>query len=81
MKAFFAIVVPLISAGGALTGILKQFGIRLPMGLGGGGSRGFGGGGYYGSSGYGSEFGRGGGGGGGWMNNAGSLMKIAQAFI
>jgi len=88
VKAFFAVVVPLISAGGALHGILRQFGVKMPMGLdgmvgGGGDYRGSGG--YYGSTGYGgSSFGRdegGGFGGGGMMNNLGSVMKIAQAFM
>lgn len=94
MKAFFAIVVPLVSAGGALHGLLKQFGIRLPAGLeafaagGSGGGRGAYRSGYYGSSGYG-----GGGGserfgelsglatGAGALGAAGSLFKIAQAFM
>lgn len=73
MKAFFAIVVPLLSAGGALHGLLKQLGIRLPMGLmdlgrgGLGGSEGFGG--------FESERG-----GGGWMDNAGNLISIVRAF-
>lgn len=75
VKAFFAIVVPLLSAGGAIGGLLKQFGIRMPFGLDGGARRM--GGGYYGSSGY-SGFG---GSGGGWMDNAGGLMQIAKAFM
>ena len=73
MKAFFAVVVPLVSAGGAIGGIMKQFGVRLP-GLD-GGSRGVGGG-YYGSRGYGSDRG-----GGGMMDNAGNLLNIAKAFM
>ena len=81
VKAFFAVVVPLLSAGGAIGGLLKQFGIRLPagmMGAFGGDTRRYSGG-YYGSSGYSS---RGGDmGGGGWMGNAGSLMQIARAFM
>lgn len=77
VKAFFAIVVPLLSAGGALHGLLKQFGVRLPMGLD-GGSKSYGGG-YYGSSGY--ESGFGGGGGGGAMGSIGSILKIAQQFV
>ena len=40
IKAFFAIIVPLLSAGGAIGGLLRQFNIRLP-GI--GGSSGFGG--------------------------------------
>lgn len=75
MKAFFAVVVPLLSAGGAISGIMKQFGVRLPGGLDGGARTMRGG--YYGSKGYGSDRG----GGGGWMDNAGSLMNIAKAFI
>lgn len=73
VKAFFAVVVPLLSAGGAIHGLLRQFGIRIP-GMDGGASRY--GGGYYGSSGYGR-----GGGGGGWMDNASGLMQIARAFM
>lgn len=76
VKAFFAIVVPLLSAGGAVGGLLKGLGIRLPGGFMGETRRG--GGGYYGSSGYGgSSYG----GGGGWMGNAGSLMQVARAFM
>lgn len=78
VKAFFAVVVPLLSAGGAISGLLKQFGIRMPMGLSSlmeGGAR-RGGGGYYGSAGYES-----GGGGGGWMDNAGGLLSVAKMFI
>ena len=91
VKAFFAVVVPLLSAGGAIHGLLKQFGVRIPM-MGGQASRMAGG--YYGSAGYGggSSGGLGGlgklaglggqqGGGGGWMNNAGSIMTIAKAFM
>lgn len=72
VKAFFAVVVPLLSAGGAIGGLLRQFNIRLP----GMDSRSMysRGGGYYGSSGY-------GGGGGGLMDQAGSLMQIARAFM
>lgn len=74
MKAFFAVVVPLISAGGALHGLLKQFGIRLPAAFD-GTSRTVRGG-YYGSGGYSgsSEF-------GGGMGAMGNLFKIAQAFM
>jgi len=90
VKAFFAVVVPLISAGGAVGGLIKAMGIRVPPGMGsvfgGGSSRG--GGGYYGSRGYGgsstsglgSMFG-GGGGGGGLMDNAGEIFKIAKMFM
>jgi hypothetical protein len=80
-KAFMAVVVPLVSAGGALHGLLKQFGITIPFGLDGmfaTTTRG----GYYGSSGYdgygdgiGSVFG------GEGMNTVGSLMKVARVFM
>lgn len=73
MKAFFAVVVPLLSAGGAIGGLMKQFGVRLPME----GMSSRGGGGYYGSSGYGGDRR---GGGGGLMDNLGSVMQIARAF-
>lgn len=72
MKAFFAVVLPLLSAGGAIGGLLRQFGIRMPM-HGFGTSRG--GGGYYGSSGYGSDRD-----GGGFMDKLGPVMQIARAF-
>ncbi|KAK5112920.1 hypothetical protein LTR62_003742 [Meristemomyces frigidus] len=83
VKAFFAVVVPLLSAGGAIHGLLKQFNIRLPFvdALGGGGM-GRGGGGYYGSKGYdGGGMGGGMGGAGGLMENAGSLMQMAKLFM
>ena len=75
MKAFFAVIVPLLSAGGAISGLMKQFGVRVP-----GTDRGSrrGGGGYYGSSGY------GGGGGGGLMDSMGGMggmMQVAKAFM
>ncbi|KAK3048111.1 hypothetical protein LTR09_010450 [Extremus antarcticus] len=96
MKAFFAVIVPLLSAGGAIGGLMRQFGVKIPGGMGGGDRRG--GGGYYGSAGYdrrGGGFGEsggggigggigsmlGGGGGGGLMQNAGGLMSIAKAFM
>lgn len=66
------VIMPLIT-GGALANILKQFGIRLPVGMLGG----------LGKGGYGDSFsGRGGaynglGGGGGIQ----SIMKIAQMFM
>ena len=75
VKAFFAVIVPLLSAGGAIGGLLRQFNISLP-GMNrrsGFSSRGSG---YYGSSGYGGSEG-----GGGFMGNAGSLMQIARAFM
>jgi hypothetical protein len=82
VRAFFAVVVPMLSAGGAIGGIMKQFGFRLPMGLGGafgldGVARKMGGG-YYGSSGYGSlgDFE-----GGGLMEGAGSLFQVAKMFM
>ena len=74
MKAFFAVIVPLLSAGGAIHGLMRQFGVRVP-GLDGGARRM--GGGYYGSAGYGS----GRGGGGGLMGQAGNLMQMARAFM
>jgi hypothetical protein len=77
MKAFFAVVVPLLSAGGAVHGLLKQFGVKIPL-VDGGSRRG--GGGYYGSSGYGGDS-FGGGEGGGWMNQAGSLISVAKMFM
>lgn len=70
---------PLISAGGAIHSILRQFGVRLPVAFDGVG-RSYDGG-YYGSSGYGNEFGRDGGGGGGAMETMGNMFKIAQAFM
>ncbi|KAK4542071.1 hypothetical protein LTR36_007102 [Oleoguttula mirabilis] len=76
VKAFFAVIVPLVSAGGALHGLLKQFGIRLPM-MDGGSKYSRGMGGSFGSSGFGRQSS----GGGGWMNNAGSLMSLAKAFM
>lgn len=89
MKAFFAVIVPLISAGGAIGGLMKGMGFRIPPGLSsvfGTGSTNRGGGGYYGSRGYGgssSGLGRmfGGGGAGGLMENAGDIMKIAKMFM
>ena len=72
MKAFFAVIVPLLSAGGAIHGLMRQFGVRVP-GLDGGSRRM--GGGYYGSSGYGGDRG------GGLGDNMGSLMQIARAFM
>lgn len=71
MKAFFAVVVPLLSAGGAIGGLMKQFGVRMPMD----GMSSRGGGGYYGSQGYGGDRG-----GGGLMDNLGPIMQIAKAF-
>ena len=77
MKAFFAVVVPLLSAGGAIGGLMRQFGVRMPMT--GGGSRRMGGGyrGYGGDQGGGSLMG----GGGGLMDNAGGLLQMARAFM
>jgi hypothetical protein len=81
-----AVVVPLISAGGALHGLLKQFGVRIPFGLEGlFGATTTRGGGYYGSSGYGGydSYGDGIGSvfGGEGMNTVGSLMKVARVFM
>lgn len=70
----------MISAGGALHGLLKQFGVRIPFGLDGmfdarsgyssyGAYDGYG-------EGYGSVFG-----GSGGMETVGSLMKFAKAFM
>jgi len=78
VKAFFAVVVPLLSAGGAIGGLMRQLGVSLPMGLGGGARYSRGAGGYYGSAGY---DGPGGSGAGGFMGQAGSLMQIAKAFM
>lgn len=89
VKAFFAIVVPLISAGGALHGLLKQFGIRLPAvfdGMSRTTTTSYRGG-YYGSNGYGSNgygssgYGSGMGGAGGAMGTMGNLFQIAKAFM
>ncbi|CAD0093729.1 unnamed protein product [Aureobasidium mustum] len=77
-KAFMAVVVPLISAGGALHELLKQFGVKMPILFDSGAGRG----GYYGSSGYGGyESGSVFGGSGGAMDTVGSLMKVARAFM
>ena len=66
-----AVVVPLISAGGALHGLLRQFGVRLPAVFDGmSGSRT--GGGYYGSVGYGRED---------QSEGFGNLLKVARAFM
>jgi uncharacterized membrane protein YgcG len=76
MKAFFAVVVPLLSAGGAIHGLMRQFGVKVP-GMDGGARRM--GGGYYGSSGYGRDSG-----GGGLMDSMGGMggvMQIAKAFM
>lgn len=88
VKAFFAVIVPLISAGGAIGGLMKGMGFRIPPGLSGvfgTGSTNRGGGGYYGSRGYGgSSSGLGsmfGGNAGGLMDNAGDIMKIAKMFM
>lgn len=77
MKAFFAVVVPLLSAGGAIHGLMRQFGVKVP-GMDGGARTMRGG--YYGSSGY------GGGSGGlmdsiGGMGGMGGVMQIAKAFM
>jgi hypothetical protein len=79
-KAFMAVVVPLISAGGALHGLLKQFGIKIPFGLEGMFATG---GGYYGTSRYDAYDGYGNGSvfGGSSMATVGSMMKVARAFM
>jgi hypothetical protein len=89
VKAFFAVIVPLISAGGAIGGLMKGMGFRIPPGLSsvfGTGSTNRGGGGYYGSRGYGGSSSGlggmfGGGGAGGLMENAGEIMKVAKMFM
>jgi hypothetical protein len=88
VKAFFAVIVPLISAGGAVGGLLKAMGFRIPPGVSSvfGGSTNRGGGGYYGSRGYGgssSAFGDvfNSSGRGGLMDNASDILKIAKMFM
>lgn len=91
MKVFVLVIMPLIT-GGALTGLLSKFGIRLPGGL----DRMFGGGG---SSFGGTSVGRGRGGGlqferskvegplgalgglGGGMGAVGGAMNLAKMFM
>ncbi|PNS17799.1 hypothetical protein CAC42_3194 [Sphaceloma murrayae] len=79
VKAFFAVVVPLISAGGALSAVLRTWGVSVPLlaALDGGSRRG--GGGYYGSSGY-DDYGSNRGG-SDMMGTVGQVLKVAQAFI
>ncbi|KAK0100270.1 hypothetical protein ONS95_008230 [Cadophora gregata] len=65
MKVFILVIMPLIT-GGALTGLLAKFGIRLPAGIErmfgmAGGAGGYGGSGGFGGSGYGVSRGRDGG--------------------
>lgn len=85
MKAFLAIVVPLISAGGAIGALLRSFGFKVPLLASLGGGAGAAGaarraaGGYYGSAGYGGLMGEAHG--GGAMGTIGQVMKIAQAFV
>lgn len=72
MKVFMLVIMPLIT-GGALANILKQFGIKLPVGMLGG----------LGKGGYEDSFGGSGGahgdlGGGGGIQ---SIMRIAQMFM
>jgi len=79
-----AVVVPLISAGGALHGLLKQFGVKIPFGLEGmfdtrSGYSSYGARSYGAYDGYGDGVGNVFGGGG--MNTVGSLMKVARAFM
>jgi hypothetical protein len=84
-KVFFLVVMPLVS-GGALAGMARQFGVKLPdMLQGRGGGSDFAkemGGSYYGSKGYGREgSSRGGGGGGGGGDSLSTLMNVAKAFL
>ncbi|KAF2725534.1 hypothetical protein K431DRAFT_203112, partial [Polychaeton citri CBS 116435] len=79
MKAFFAVVVPLLSAGGAIHGLLKNFGIRLPfLDMGGSGSSNGGGRGrsYSSKSTYSKHTSSN----AGWGSTMGSLMQVARAF-
>lgn len=81
VKVLLTVVVPLLSAGGAIGGLLKHFGVRLPMGLErimgsmSGASRYSGG--YYGSRGY--EFGNRSGRDG--FGTIGHVLNVAKAFI
>ncbi|KAL3417834.1 hypothetical protein PVAG01_10844 [Phlyctema vagabunda] len=90
MKVFVLVIMPLLT-GGALSGLLQRFGIRLPGGLdkmfgGAAGGHGYG----HGSSSLGRDS-RGnmqwerstvsGEGLGGWMGGAGGLMSMAKMFI
>ncbi|KAF2863540.1 hypothetical protein K470DRAFT_274419 [Piedraia hortae CBS 480.64] len=77
LKAFFAIVVPLLSAGGALHGLLRQLGIRIPV-LDGFERRYTGAGGYYGSRGYDPGYGHGA---DDWYETAGNLVQIVRQFV
>ncbi|KAI9674656.1 MAG: hypothetical protein M1817_001559 [Caeruleum heppii] len=75
VKVFMLVIMPLVT-GGALSTVLKQFGIRLPAGVLGGAGRGYG-------DAYSSYGGRSGSGysdlaGGGGIQ---ALMRIAQAFM
>ena len=79
LKTFVAVVVPLLSAGGAMSGLLAQFGVRLPALFEGASSSSSSrrrGGGYYGSAGYG-----GGGDASGLMENLGPVMQVARALL
>ncbi|KAF2222170.1 hypothetical protein BDZ85DRAFT_265016 [Elsinoe ampelina] len=79
VKTFFAVIVPLISAGGAVSALLRTWGVSVPLlaAFNGAGSRG--GGGYYGSSGYDDYGSRSGG--SDMMGTVGQALKIAQAFM
>jgi len=89
VKLVMLVVMPLIT-GGALTGLLARFGMKLPSALSGmmGGHQGqqHGGGGYYGSQGYGQQEGGGGiggmlsGGGGGAGGLAGTGLGLKDAL-
>lgn len=79
-----AVVVPLISAGGALHRLLKQFRVKIPFGLEGmfdarSGYSSYGARSYGAYDGYGDGVGNVFGGGG--MDTMGSLMKVARAFM
>ncbi|KAF4552376.1 Hypothetical protein D9617_10g073570 [Elsinoe fawcettii] len=79
VKAFFAVIVPLISAGGAASALLRTWGVSVPLlaAFSGGSQRG--GGGYYGSSGYDDYGSRSGG--SDTMGTVGQVLKVAQAFM
>jgi len=85
MKVFMLVIMPLIT-GGALTGLLRQLGIRLPNGMermfGGGTSigRGHGGGMQFERSHYEGPLG-GMGGMGGVASGMGGLMNVAKMFM
>ncbi|PSK55169.1 hypothetical protein B9Z65_2558 [Elsinoe australis] len=81
VKTFFAVLVPLISAGGAIGAVLRTWGVSVPLLAALSGDQGRGSGGYYGSRGYDDYGGRGGGGGSDVMGTVGQVLKVAQAFM